>query len=346
MRDLKYLLAYLMPISALMALAWQGPWAWTTVVLAFVLLPLLELISPAYTDNTPVAAEERRSQIPYFDYLLYLNAPILFGTVFYYLYILENETLSTFEYLGLSLSTGIIVGTCGINVAHELGHRSTKGEQLLAKWMLLPALYQHFFIEHNRGHHKNVATDADPASAKKGDIVYAFWLRSVTGSWLSAWHLERERLHKDGLRFWSFDNEMIRFSLFQMLWLSATYLYGSWMGLLGAIAVALVGILLLETVNYIEHYGLRRHLLPSGRHEPVMPVHSWNSDHELGRIFLYELTRHSDHHYKSTRKYQVLRHIDPSPQMPFGYPTSILMALFPPLWFAVMNKRIPDYATQ
>jgi alkane 1-monooxygenase len=346
MRDLKYLLAYLMPISAFMALAWQGPWAWATVILAFVLLPLLELVSPAYTDNTPDAAEEERSRLPYFDWLLYLNAPILFGTVFYYLYIIENELLSTSEWLGLTFSTGIIVGTCGINVAHELGHRSTKSEQLLAKWMLLPALYQHFFIEHNRGHHKNVATDADPASAKKGDMVYFFWLRSVAGSWLSAWQLERERLQKDGRSFWGFDNEMIRFSLYQTLWLSAIFLYGSWMGLLGAIAVAVVGILLLETVNYIEHYGLRRRLLPSGRPEPVMPSHSWNSDHELGRIFLYELTRHSDHHYKSTRKYQVLRHIAPSPQMPFGYPTSILLALFPPLWFAVMNKRIPDYAAE
>jgi alkane 1-monooxygenase len=346
MRDLKYLLAYLMPISALTALAWQGYWAWATVVLAFVLLPLLELISPAYTDNIPDTEEERRSRLPFFDWLLYLNAPLLFGTVGWYLYILENKPLSTFEYIGLSLSTGIIVGTCGINVAHELGHRNTKGEQILAKWMLLPALYQHFFIEHNRGHHKNVATDADPASAKKGDVVYAFWLRSVWGSWLSAWQLERERLQKNGQKFWSFDNEMLRFSLYQALWLSAAYLYGAWAGLLGAIAVALVGVLLLETVNYIEHYGLRRRFLPSGRPEPVTPAHSWNSDHELGRIFLYELTRHSDHHYKSTRKYQVLRHIDPSPQMPFGYPTSILMALFPPLWFAVMDKRIPDYATQ
>ena len=118
----------------------------------------------------------------------------------------------------------------------------------------------------------------------------------------------------------------------------------SWSGLVGALLVAMIGILLLETINYVEHYGLRRKKLASGRYEPVSPLHSWNSDHEIGRIFLYELTRHSDHHYKSTRKYQVLRHLDESPQLPFGYPTSVLMALVPPLWFAVMDARVDRIA--
>jgi alkane 1-monooxygenase len=107
-----------------------------------------------------------------------------------------------------------------------------------------------------------------------------------------------------------------------------------------AIGTAIVGFLLLESVNYIEHYGLVRKQLASGRYEPVTPRHSWNSNHELGRIFLYELTRHSDHHYKATRKYQVLRHMDESPQLPLGYPTSILMALVPPLWFKKMNPIV------
>jgi alkane 1-monooxygenase len=97
----------------------------------------------------------------------------------------------------------------------------------------------------------------------------------------------------------------------------------------------------LETVNYIEHYGLRRKRLANGFYEITGPQHSWNSDHELGRILLYELTRHSDHHYKASRKYQVLRHFDESPQLPHGYPASMLMAMFPPLWFSMMDKRIP-----
>ena len=137
---------------------------------------------------------------------------------------------------------------------------------------------------------------------------------------------------------------MLRFQLWQLLWLYAVGLLFGAKALLGAITIALIGILLLETINYIEHYGLRRRILPSGRPEPVTPAHSWNSDHELGRIFLYELTRHSDHHYKASRKYQILRHLDESPQLPFGYPASVLLALVPPVWFRVMDGKMKTEA--
>ncbi len=107
------------------------------------------------------------------------------------------------------------------------------------------------------------------------------------------------------------------------------------------VLAAIVGFTLLETVNYIEHYGLLRLKTESGRYERVKEIHSWNSNHVIGRIVLYELTRHSDHHYKSSKKYQILDCHEESPQMPFGYPTSMVMSLFPPLWFKMMNKRVP-----
>ena len=339
MRDLKYLLAYLVPLSAIFGLAWQGIWTWATVILVFGLLPLIELFTPKSTQNVPADLEDQRSKRFFFDVLLYVNAPLLFGIVAWYLWIISTYTLSLNEVLGLSFGVGIVAGTCGINVAHELGHRSNKTEQWLAQIMLLPSLYQHFFVEHNRGHHKYVATDKDPASARLGETLFHFWFRSVSKGWLNAWSLERERLTKAGLSMASWSNAMLRYTLFQSLWLIFIYYLGGWKALLGALSIALISFLLLETVNYIEHYGLRRNNLPNGHPEPVSPRHSWNSDHELGRIFLYELTRHSDHHYKSTRKYQVLRHLEESPQLPFGYPTSIVLAFAPPLWFRIMNKR-------
>ena len=149
-------------------------------------------------------------------------------------------------------------------------------------------------------------------------------------------------MQKAGLSIWSLSNEMLVCQVVQLGWVVAIGLYFGIQPLIFALASALVGVLLLETVNYIEHYGLRRRLLASGRPEPVLPIHSWNSDHELGRIFLYELTRHSDHHYKATRKYQVLRHMDESPQLPLGYPGSMLASLVPPLWFGLMDKRVQD----
>jgi len=340
MKDLKYLLAYLLPLSAILALGLQGPWAWATAVLSFGIIPVLEIWTPQSTENVLPEQEEPRSRRVLFDILLYLNLPLLFGIVGWYLYTVQHKELSVAEILGLTLGTGLIVGAVGINVAHELGHRERGYEQVLSKWMLLPALYQHFFIEHNRGHHKNVATDLDPASARLGEWLFPFWLRSIVGSWNSAWRLERERLQKAGIPFWDIRNEMLRFQVWQTAWLAGIVFFIGWKALAGAVIIALIGVLLLETINYIEHYGLRRKLLPSGRPEPVTPAHSWNSDHELGRIFLYELTRHSDHHYKATRKYQILRHLDESPQLPFGYPTSVLLALVPPLWFRVMDRRV------
>lgn len=343
MRDLKYTIAYLLPVSVFLALAWQGPWSWATVVLAFGILPLVELFAPKSTENIPDDQEKSRSKRLFFDLLLYLNAPLLLLAVGWYLWAVAHTSLSMSELWGLTFSVGIMAGACGINVAHELGHRDNKWEQGLAQLMLLPSLYQHFFIEHNRGHHKNVATDQDPASARLGESLYRFWVRSIAGGWRSAWALERERLAKAGKPVHAWAHLMWRFGAFQTAWLLAIWVWLGWKTVLAALAVALVSVLLLETVNYIEHYGLRRRLLPSGRPEPVSPAHSWNSNHEIGRIFLYELTRHSDHHFKSTRKYQILRHINESPQLPFGYPTSIVLALFPPVWFWIMDKRAVLY---
>ena len=343
MRDLKYLFAYLVPGSALLGLAWQGAWSWLTVVLVFGILPVLEFFSPESTANVPEAEEEARSGQRFFDWLLYANAPLLFGIVGWYLWTIAGQTQSLPEIIGLTISVGIVVSACGINVAHELGHRPDRMDQVLAQIMLLPSLYQHFFVEHNRGHHKNVATDADPASARLGENVFLFWLRSVRGGWRNAFALEHERVSKSGrpVRFW--DNAVHCYIVFQSAWLAAILCFFGWHAFFGAIGIAIISFLLLETVNYIEHYGLRRKNLPSGRPEPVSSRHSWNSDHELGRIFLFELTRHSDHHFKSTRKFQILRHLSESPQLPFGYPTSIVIALLPPVWFRLMDKRVVQH---
>lgn len=337
-KNYKYLIAYLAPIAGFWGV-WQGGWASPgSVYIAFIFIPILEQLLPESDYNLTPEEEMRQSGLRLFDWLLYIHIPILYGLIVFALHTQSVRPLSAAEWAGSLLNLGLVIGAFGINVAHELGHRAGRVEQTLAKILLLPALYMHFFIEHNRGHHKNVATDEDPASARKGETLYAFWLRSVTGSYLNAWRLEARRLNAAGLPAFHWRNEMIWFQIIQLLYLAGILTFFGWKGLLLATGGAVLGFLLLETVNYIEHYGLRRRKLESGRYEPVKPIHSWNSDHELGRIFLYELTRHSDHHYKATRKYQILRHWEESPQLPYGYPTSILMALAPPLWFSVMDK--------
>jgi alkane 1-monooxygenase len=343
MKDLKYLFAYVAPISAFLGLYYGGIWSLGAFYVAFGIIPALELVLPYSKDNFSSEVEASRTKQIFFDILLYVNIPILYVLIWYYFMRIQGGGLTTFEVVGMTLNIGVLIGTIGINVAHELGHRTNKWEQTMSKLLLLSALYMHFFVEHNRGHHKNVATDEDPASARLGESIYGFWWRSITQSYVNAWRLEAERLQRMNKPLVSWENEMIRFQLAQLGYLLAVGLIFGWAMVPYAIMIALVGVLLLETVNYIEHYGLRRKKLPSGRYENVQPVHSWNSNHELGRIFLYELTRHSDHHFKATRKYQVLRHFEEAPQLPLGYPASMLMALVPPLWFGYMNGKVRGY---
>ncbi|UJP63359.1 alkane 1-monooxygenase [Mongoliitalea daihaiensis] len=345
LKDLKYLSAYLLPLSFLLALVLGGVWSWASVILAFGIFPILDALLPASTENLSPEKEAEKLSNRFFDILLYLCAPICYLLIGFYFYSISNVPMENIEKIGLTFSLGVVLGALGINVSHELGHRATKGEQFLAKMGLLPVLYMHFFIEHNRGHHKHVSTPLDPATAKKGEWIYVFFFRSIFGQYRSAWMLEKERLAKKGLSMWTWKNEMIRFQCYQILYLLSVGVMFGWSMVPFALSISLIAVLLLETINYIEHYGLQRRLLESGRYERVLPKHSWNSDHEMGRIVLFELTRHSDHHYLASRKYQLLRHMDESPQLPTGYPGSMLMALVPPLWMWMMNKRVPQTPT-
>ena len=257
--------------------------------------------------------------------------PLQYCILFFFLNRIGDGSLTWYETVGMVFSFGIACGVLGINVAHELGHRNTWYEQTMSKMLLLTSLYTHFFIEHNRGHHKNVSTDEDPASSRRGEPSYAFFIRSVKDGWFSAWHLESERLKKTNTPFWSLKNEMLVLQIIQILFLAAIAAVWGLKVMALFIASATIGFLLLETVNYIEHYGLRRKKIDDAYYEKVMPVHSWNSNHPIGRIMLFELTRHSDHHYIASRKYQVLRHFDDSPQMPTGYPGMMVLSFFPPL---------------
>jgi alkane 1-monooxygenase len=182
---------------------------------------------------------------------------------------------------------------------------------------------------------------ADILYVKYNQNLYAFWFQTVFGTYIKAWQIQKKLNQSENRSFFSLKNDMFWFTLIQISYLIILFYFFGSVGLIVALLAGIVGFLLLESINYIEHYGLKRKLLPSGRYERVSEKHSWNSNHVLGRIILYELTRHSDHHFKSQKKYQILEYHDVSPQMPFGYPTSIVLAFFPPLWFAIMNKRIP-----
>ena len=341
MKDLKYLAAFSIPIVCFLGLYLRGYWVWATPIFAFVCIPILELIFPVDTYNLMPEEAESKLKQHVFNWLLYMNLPVVFALLIFGLFAVSTSPLENYEYIGLTVSVGILLGVNGINVAHELGHRQTTNERFLGKALLLPSFYMHFYIEHNFGHHLHAATPEDPATARYNQSVYSFWFTSTIRQYFSAWKIQAKLLQNNKQSFFSIKNDMLWYVVFQITYLiSVTFIFGT-TALIFALFSGIVGFILLETVNYIEHYGLLRLPTKSGRYERVKEMHSWNSNHVIGRIVLYELTRHSDHHYKSSKKYQILDCHDESPQMPYGYPTSMVLAMIPPLWFRIMNKRVP-----
>lgn len=340
-RFFKYLSPFLMYAGALLAFMSSGFIVWIPLIYAWFVIPLVELFIRPDETNLSGAEEEIARQNKLYDVLLYLVVPFQYFSLAIFLYSVTYHQQPWYDIIGKTFVMGLLCGVMGINVGHELGHRANKFEQFLAKALLLSSLYMHFIIEHNKGHHKRVATKEDPASARYGEWLYVFYVRSIVFSYISAWQIAARDVRKKGYPVFSIYNEMIRFHLVQAGLVLMIFLLFGWLTSLLFLIAAVQGILLLETVNYIEHYGLQRNLAGDGKYERAMPAHSWNSNHVIGRVMLFELSRHSDHHYLASRKYQVLRHHEDSPQMPTGYPGMMLLATIPPAWFRVMNRRGP-----
>jgi alkane 1-monooxygenase len=342
-RVFKYLSPFLLYYGAIVAFLSSGFVVWIPLLYAWFFIPLVELFIRPDESNLSQAEEELAKKNALYDVLLYMVVPFQFFALGLFLYVSVNWQQGWVDIVGKTMVMGLLCGVMGINVGHELGHRSNKFEQVLAKMLLLSSLYMHFFIEHNKGHHKRVGTPDDPASARLGEMLYAFYFRAVVFGYFSAWRIASRDARKKGYKTFSLRNEMLQFQVIQISFLLMIFLIFGWVTGLLFMAAAAQGILLLETVNYIEHYGLQRRQISEGKYERAMPEHSWNSNHIIGRVMLFELSRHSDHHYLASRKYQILRHHEHSPQMPTGYPGMMLLATFPPAWFYVMNKRVRRY---
>jgi len=339
MKKLKYLSILALPITAFISFNSTGILTFLPVFIFFGFVPLLEM---AFQPNARILDQQEREMAAsdkYYDYLLYLMLPIQWGFLVYFFFIIA-KTESIVDLSGKIASMGIMCGVIGINLGHELGHRISRLEQLVGEALLLSSLENHFLPYHNRGHHHNVGTPNDPATARKNELLFVFWFRSQIGSYFKAWQIEKERLSIQKLNFFHYSNRMIIYTILHVVLLSSIYFFFGAKVLISFIIVAAIGILLLETVNYIEHYGLIRTKKENGVYERVRRWHSWNSNHVLGRIVLFELSRHSDHHYKADRPYQLLESHGESPTMPTGYPGMMLMALIPPLFFNVMNSRV------
>ena len=327
--------------GSLLAFVWTGQWGWMLLApwVIHVLLPVLDRILGEDFSNPPESAVAQLEQDVFYRAMVWAYVPLqMIGTVLG-AWIAVTQPLPWFGYAALVLTVGSINGV-GIGTAHELGHKKEAMDRWLSKIALAPSAYGHFFVEHNRGHHKRVATPEDPASARMGESFWAFLPRSVWGSWQSAWALEQARLNTQGMRVWHRQNHNLQAWGLTLLLFGGLVAWLGWMALPFLLLQALYAISMLEVVNYVEHYGLLRQRDASGRYVRCEPEHSWNSNHLVGNLLLYQLQRHSDHHAHPSRRYQALRHFAAAPQLPAGYATMITVAYLPPLWFAWMDPRV------
>jgi alkane 1-monooxygenase len=345
-KSFKYLTPFVLYALAMIAFSGKGIFCWLPLLYTFFVVPGVELLLKPDAKNLDEVEEALAKSNKSYDLILYAAVVLQYYSLYTFLNSVQVNGLSNMDIAGKVITMGLLCGTFGINVAHELGHRVNKLEQTLAKLLLLTSLYMHFYIDHNQGHHKHVATPGDPSSARLNQSVYAFWPQTLIGTYLSAWHIAGKALLKKGKSVFSLQNEMLQFQIIQAAFVFGVYWFWGGMVTIFFVLAALLGGILLETVNYIEHYGLSRNKTSEDSYERVQPHHSWNSNHVIGRLMLFELSRHSDHHYLASRKYQILRHMDNAPQMPTGYPGMILLSLVPPLWFKVMHAQIKKQGIQ
>jgi alkane 1-monooxygenase len=312
---------------------------WVPVVFFYGMAPLVDYLMGEDLSNPPESAVPALDADLYYRWVTYLLVPVLWGGFVFSAWFVTNYDLPLHGWAAMVLITGSVGGFC-INLGHELGHKNTSTERWLTKLILAPTAYGHFTVEHNRGHHRDVATPADPASSRMGESIYHFLLREMPGALRRAWRLEKDRLALKNQPIWSLHNEVLQPALITLL---------LWAALIAWLGVQIVPFLLvasfwanfqLTSANYIEHYGLLRKERSAGKYEPCQPYHSWNSNHIFSNWALFHLQRHSDHHAHPLRRYQSLRHFDNLPRLPSGYFGMFSIAYIPPLWRYVMDERL------
>ena len=341
MKKFKYFSAYIIPILGLLTFNSTGFIAYFAIIFLYIIIPILEYVFPPNKINLESIEKDLAHEDIFYDLVLYISVPLHLFVIYQFFQAVSQDSVSNPDLIAYIFTMGTILGVNGINIGHELGHKTKdKFKTFLAHIMLLTSIQNHFIPYHNSGHHRDVGTPNDLSSAREGDIFYLFALKSQIGGYFKTWKLEFERLDSTGKNI--FLNPMIIYTLLPIILFISIYNFYGFEVTIFYFLSAVYGISVLEAQNYFSHYGLRRKLLENGRYERVKPFHSWNSDHLIGRVLLFELTRHSDHHHSGNKPYQVLDSKENSPTLPFGYPMMLILSYLPFIFIPLMRKHLKN----
>ena len=342
MGKFKYIGTYLSPLLALMSFHLTGVLAYSGIIVLYLVIPILENFLPKDSYNFNKSEKELAKNDIFYDLILYLMVPLHLFVVYEFLISINDPNLALSDLIAYTLIMGTILGVNGINGGHELGHKVNEPFKIfLAHVLLTTSMQNHFMTYHNSGHHRDVGTPNDLTSAKKGDVFYWFILKSQIGGYFKTWKLEADKLKVKGKSLVL--NPMILYTILPWSFIGLIYFFFGFQIALIYFFASVFGISVLEAQNYFSHYGLRRKKKEDGTYENVKAIHSWNSDHLFGRVILFELTRHSDHHHLGAKPYQILNSREESPMLPYGYPAMLMLSYLPFLFIPIMNKQLKEY---
>ena len=316
-----------------------GPWVFC--FLMFVLMPVVDHILGKDKTNLTVDPMKDRTRGDYYSFLILLSVLAVIAFSVYCAYFFSaTQGFNWIGRIGWLVSLGMCIAGLALCPGHELIHRQWRIERLIGGFLLAFICNGFLATEHIRGHHVNVATPADIGTARFNQSFYAFFLQALRKSFVNAWLLEKKRLNRMGTSVLSWRNRLICWYFVSIGMAIAFYLMFGSLGLIFFLSQGLISLVAHQVINYIQHYGLSRCKKNDGRYERFSFEHAWNSNCLLSGMLSFQLQRHSDHHLNPRRPYQLLQHIDESPQMPTGYFGMFMMALIPPLWFKVLNPIV------
>jgi len=324
---------------ALMMLTGNVHMAWVPLVFIYVIMPIMENLVGDDENDLLGLDHEQVELSAFYKFMVHAQLPVIYMTWLLGAWYVVTQPMPVSSYIALAWAHGSGLAFA-INSGHETGHKTDKFSKWIALFMLAPVFYGHFRVEHNTGHHSDVATPKDSATARFGESYYGFMAREYPGAWKRAWRLESKRADRRGYSRFSPKNEVVATVILQIVLWGAVTAWLGWAVLPYLLVAAFFGSSVLSQQNYVGHYGLLREKRPDGKYLPCMPHHSWNTKNLMTNMISYNLARHSDHHAHPSRHYQHLRNLKDVPELPYGYGTMFLLTYFPPLFRRVMDPVV------